>query len=112
MDIAKELHRLTDAQVIREIIPRHTMKVLAAALLWPWDTIRAVIYRDMRVSRKRRNDLYLTLIDLNERTMARRAAIHRLLEVRAYETRFESDVGDDPADGAARRLAGDIAGKG
>lgn len=69
--------KMTDAEIIRAVFPRHTMKRLASLMGAPLDTARHWLYRNF--SAARRQELALRLLDHLDDEDRRRAAIRQHL---------------------------------
>lgn len=66
-------HEMTDAQLIRAVYQRHTMKRLAQAMNAPLETARSWLYRSFSPARRR--ELALALIAEFDRQDAERALV-------------------------------------
>ncbi len=81
---------MTEAELIREIYPRHAMKMLARVLDAPLDTARHLLYR--KFSATRRRELALKLLRELDAQEQRRMGVRRQLQAMANEKLGE--VGD------------------
>lgn len=86
--------KVTDAETIRAVYPRHTMKRLALLLNVPLDTARHWLYRSL--SGARRRELALALLAELDRQEHSRAAIRQQLQQMAGDDALAS-----PGDGLA-----------
>jgi hypothetical protein len=76
---------MTEAEAIRAVWPRNTMKLLARAMGWPLDTARHNLYR--KFSSARRRELARILLDEMDREDVPRTARRRLLAEWAADQR-------------------------
>jgi hypothetical protein len=106
---------MTEAELIREVFPRHSMKLLARLLDVPIDTARHLLYR--KFSAARRRELALKLLrDLDEQETKRMGVRRQLQEIvnDGEPGEMESALAGSPAgetrlSRAARRLAREAA---
>lgn len=76
--------KMTDADLIRAVYPRGTMKRLARAMGAPIDTARHWLYRSLSPARRR--ELAVTLLAEFDRQETERAAVKaRLMEITEQE---------------------------
>src|SRR4249920_1627847 len=74
--------RMSEAELIRAVFPRHTMKLLARLFGVPIDTSRHWLYRHFSVAR--RPELAVRLLAVMDQQDRRRAVVRRQLEAIAY----------------------------
>ena len=79
MSSKEKVESVSGAEVIREVLPQHSVKRLARMLNLPLGTAHEWVYR--RLSSERRRELALALLaELDEQEVARGALRRRLAE--------------------------------
>ena len=82
---------MTDAELVRAVYPRHTMKRLARAMGAPLDTARHWLYRKMSGER-RREMAKLLLAEFDRQDREERAAVRQhLAEMAGMDAEMERD---------------------
>lgn len=83
---------MTDADVIRAVWPRDTMKLLARAMGAPLDTARSWLYRECSASRRQEIAAAL-LAELDRQDAERERVRQRLLEMRGGHRGVSETIG-------------------